>query len=192
VVPIVGLGRERRRMRASLNEFSTHLGSGDWQGAVQTLREDRSSTTPSTFGALASGVEDLIGESERRWQARAELSADWYWETDEQHRLSWLAGSVLPITSLGWSLDDLIQKRRDELAFLTPPTEGWDKFHERLERHEPFRDLELHAAACVWPSAAARGWTAAAASSATKAWGATSASARPRTSGWPPASSAGR
>lgn len=145
VVPIVGLGRERRRMRASLNEFSTHLGSGDWQGAVQTLREDRSSTTPSTFGALASGVEDLIGESERRWQARAELSADWYWETDEQHRLSWLAGSVLPITSLGWSLDDLIQKRRDELAFLTPPTEGWDKFHERLERHEPFRDLELHA-----------------------------------------------
>lgn len=145
VVPIVGLRRERRQMRASLNEFSTHLGSGDWQGAVQTLREDRSSTTPSTFGALASGVEDLIGESERRWQARAELSADWYWETDERHRLSWLAGSVLPITSLGWSPADLMHKRRDELVFLAPPAEGWAAFHHRLDRHEPFRDLELHA-----------------------------------------------
>lgn len=144
VLPIVGLRRERRQMRASLNEFSSHLGSGDWQGAVQTLREDRS-TAPSTFGALASGVEGLIGESERRWQARAELSADWYWETDEQHRLSWLAGSVLPITSLGWSLEDLVHKRRDELPFLSPPLEGWDRFHQRLDRREPFRDLELHA-----------------------------------------------
>jgi PAS domain S-box-containing protein len=144
LVPIRGLGRDRRNVRHSLQEFSTHLGSGDWQGAVQTLREDRNGPA-STFGALASGVEGVLGESERRWRARAELSADWYWETDEQHRLSWLAGSVLPITSLGWALGDLMHRRRDQLAFLEPPAEGWEHFHKRLDRHEPFRDLELHA-----------------------------------------------
>lgn len=144
LVPIRGLGRDRRHVRHSLQEFSTHLGSGDWQGAVQTLREDRKGPT-STFGALASGVEGVLGESERRWRARAELSADWYWETDGQHRFSWLAGSVLPITSLGWTPDDIVNKRRDEVAFLEPPAEGWEQFHKRLDRREPFRDLELHA-----------------------------------------------
>ncbi len=144
LVPIRGLGRDRRHVRHSLQEFSSHLGSGDWQGAVQTLREDRHGPT-STFGALASGVEGVLGESERRWRARAELSADWYWETDGEHRLSWLAGSVLPVTSLGWTPDDIVHKRRDELAFLEPPAEGWEHFHKRLDRHEPFRDLELHA-----------------------------------------------
>ena len=75
-LPVQTLWRQRRRMRSSLHQFSDELGSGTWRDAVHHLREDGWSA-PSAFDALASGVESVLGESERRWQALADLSADW-------------------------------------------------------------------------------------------------------------------
>ena len=76
-----------------MRRVSDDLGQGDWQDAVQALRNDRQGP-PSAFDALATGVDGVLGESDRRWQALADLSADWYWETDPQHRLVRLFGSV--------------------------------------------------------------------------------------------------
>jgi PAS domain S-box-containing protein len=142
VVPIHGLWRQRQRMRASLHQFSDHLGQGSWQDAVQGLRDDRLGA-PSAFDALASGVEGVLGESDRRWRALADLSADWYWETDSQHRVSWLSGSTPAVTVLGWAPEEMMGKRRDEIGFLEAPALGWAALHERLDRGEPFRDLEF-------------------------------------------------
>ncbi len=91
LLPLLALWRQRRRIRSSLHDFSDALGHDRWRDAVQRLRDDRLGA-PSAFDALASGVETVLGEAERRWQALAELSADWYWESDAQHRLSWLSG----------------------------------------------------------------------------------------------------
>jgi PAS domain S-box-containing protein len=140
--PILGLWRQRQRVRASLQHFSSGLGSGDWHDAVRTLREERLGA-PSAFDALASGVEGVLGESERRWKALAELSADWYWETDERHAISWLSGSAPVLSVQGWQAAEVIGRRRDQIAACEPPAEGWEHFHRRLERHEPFRDLEF-------------------------------------------------
>ena len=160
LLPLHGLWRQRQRVRASLHAFSSHLGSGDWQDAVQTLRDERLGP-PSAFDALATGVEGVMVETERRWQALADLSADWYWETDGLHRISRLSGSSPPAIRQGWTMPDLLGRRRDELPFFEPPAHGWPRFHEKLERREAFRDLEYritprHAGEPTWVSISGR------------------------------------
>jgi PAS domain S-box-containing protein len=82
-------------------------------------------------------------EATRRWQARAELSADWFWQTDVAHRFIEL--------SLGDDRAHLIDRpafvghRRDEISAIEPPDEGWDAFHARLDRHEPFAGIVYRA-----------------------------------------------
>ncbi len=141
LVPIHALWRQRLRMRA-LHQFSDDLHQGSWQDAVQGLRDDRLGA-PSAFDALATGVEGVLGESDRRWRALADLSADWYWETDAKHRISWLSGSAPAITVLGWTPAEMMGRRRDEIPFLEAPALGWAALHERLDHGQPFRDLEF-------------------------------------------------
>ena len=142
LLPIGALWRQRRRMRSSLHEFSDALGGEDWRDAVQQLRDERLGA-PSAFDALASGVENVLGESDRRWQALAELSADWYWESDAQHRLSWLSG-LAPMALLpGGDERTLLGRRFDQISAFRAPAGGWGTLHERMVRLEPFRDLEF-------------------------------------------------
>lgn len=161
LLPIHSLWRQRQRIRAALRQFSDQLGRGDWEDAVEELRQDYRLGAPSAFDALASGVEGVMGESQRRWQALADLAADWYWETDEQHRIHWLSGSAPALSVLGWSLDELKGRRRDELPFADPPAQGWAAFNAALARHEPFRDVEFRTRArrgghTVWVSISGR------------------------------------
>lgn len=142
-LPVAGLWRERQRVRRSLRQFSSRLGRGDWHDAVRGLRDEQRSGAPSTFGDLASGVEDVLGQSERRWRALADLSIDWYWETDEGHRLSWISGPAPPVQALGLSTSSMLGRRRDQLGHLDAPAGGWEAFHARCDRHEPFRDVEF-------------------------------------------------
>jgi len=138
---LIYLWRRNHRLRASLHQFSDGLGRGQWQDAVRTLRADRLDA-PSAFDALATGVEDVLGQSDRRWQALADLAADWYWETDTRHALAWLSGSAPSVALLGWAPSEILGRRRDQLDCCQPPAGGWAALHERLDRHEPFRDLE--------------------------------------------------
>ena len=75
LLPAHVLGRQRRRMRNSLRRFSNELDPEHWRDAVRQLRADRLGS-PSAFDALASGVESVLGESERRWQALAGTAAE--------------------------------------------------------------------------------------------------------------------
>jgi hypothetical protein len=97
LLPAHWLSRQRRRTNQASSRLSEDPDPRHWRDAVRRMREERLGTPPA-FDTLASGVETALGEADRRWQARAELSADWFWETDRQHRLSWLSGAarVLP------------------------------------------------------------------------------------------------
>ncbi len=156
---VANLWRERRRLGQSLHQFSDDLGNGAWQSAVKGLRDEDSA--PSAFGALANGVESVLGQSERRWQALADLSADWYWETDAEHRISWLSRSAPFLTEQGWQVEDVLGHRHDQIAFFRPPPGGWRNFHDALAKQIPFRDLEFQVAAqrgpgLVWVSLSGR------------------------------------
>ncbi|MBL8328424.1 MAG: PAS domain S-box protein [Rubrivivax sp.] len=140
---IFGLVRHRRRLRRSIHRLSDELGQGaDWENAVQALREDPAGP-PSAFDALANGVAGVLRESDRRWQALAELSADWYWETDKQQRLTKVSGSIEVFTAQGWGAADLTGKRFDQLSFFKAPgIAGWGPLVTQLQGGERFREFE--------------------------------------------------
>lgn len=134
--------RRQRVTGQALRKSADHLRRGSWESAVDHLRKPEQ-RVPSAFGDLAAQVEGVVGESERRWQARAELSADWYWETDERDRLSWLSADSPLVRPAGRALADLLGRRHDQLGFMRPPEGGWDAFHDRIERQETFRGIEV-------------------------------------------------
>ncbi len=138
----LAMRRHRRHLRQMMRQFSADLGAGDWQDAVRSLRNERSGP-PSAWDALASGVETVLGESDRRWQALADLAADWYWETDTRHRLAWMSGAAPPIADQGWSTQKVIGFRYDAIPFFEAPAGGWERFHARMEGHKAFRDVEF-------------------------------------------------
>ncbi len=142
LLPVHVLGRQRRRVRNTLRRFSDELDPDRWRDAVRQLREDRLGA-PSAFDALASGVESVLGESERRWQALAELSADWFWETDRQHRFSWLSGAAPQALAPGLDAGALVGRRLDQIGLFRAPEQGWTALLGRMTRLEAFRDLEF-------------------------------------------------
>jgi PAS domain S-box-containing protein len=82
-----------------------------------------------------------LRESEARFRALTELSADWYWEQDADLRFVDIHGGErwpLGIMPVG----NILGKRRWELEG-TEVEGGWDAHKATLARHEPFRDFEI-------------------------------------------------
>jgi PAS domain S-box-containing protein len=73
---------------------------------------------------------------ERRWRSRAELSADWFWETDADHRVTLLSDGIragLPIPH-----QRLLGRRLVEVPELRPAESGWSPLVTRLAQQELF------------------------------------------------------
>ena len=138
--------RRRRQRGAAASRWPEDAQAEGWRDAVRQLREERLGT-PSALDALASGVENVLGESDRRWQALADLSADWYWETDRQQRFSWLSGAAPLVLAPGLDETALLGRRLDQIEQFRSPEQGWTTLHTRMARLEPFRDVEFQVAA---------------------------------------------
>src|SRR5438309_4507 len=78
------------------------------------------------------------GESEARFRAIAELSGDWYWEQDANHRFTWAfvrGGSAGAVSSI-------IGKTRWELG--EEPLNGtWEEHRRLLDARQPFSDFHV-------------------------------------------------
>lgn len=77
--------------------------------------------------------------SEERFRDFAESTSDRFWETDENHRYTWISR---PGRTTGRDIDALLGKTRMELAGgdLTRD-EIWRAHYEDIEAHRPFRDF---------------------------------------------------
>jgi PAS domain S-box-containing protein len=155
---LIGLVLVQRRARTlaadTLRRTARELQRGAWRSAVERMR-DTPPAEPSAFGDLANQVEGVMGEQERRWQARVELSQEWYWESDERHRLSSLSAEAPMVKPADRALGDVLGRRHDELGFVHPPGGGWAAFNGMLERQESFREFEFEVDGL---SGRARGW----------------------------------
>jgi two-component system cell cycle sensor histidine kinase/response regulator CckA len=78
--------------------------------------------------------------AERRLQEIAELSSDWYWETDSEFRFTYLSDAQQGVIRLGH--DQTIGRRRIDMIdrSLTDP-EALAQHISDLENHLPFRDF---------------------------------------------------
>jgi PAS domain S-box-containing protein len=93
------------------------------------------------FRALAMQF-DRLTESEARFRGFALTSSDWFWETDAQHRISYVSEGV-STTGFGVKPRDLIGRTRMEIAAdAGAALEKWNEHFTILERHQPFRGFE--------------------------------------------------
>ncbi|MDF3009491.1 MAG: response regulator receiver protein [Burkholderiales bacterium] len=80
-------------------------------------------------------------EAEARFRGLTELSADWFWETDAQHRITWLSGGT-PVAML-FGATPTYGKRLWELTGIEVEARALEAHLERLAREQPFFDLEI-------------------------------------------------
>jgi PAS domain S-box-containing protein len=80
-----------------------------------------------------------LRESEARCRDFALTSSDWFWETDEKHRFTYLSDHI---RAFGQDPQIRFGRTRTDLAadFASEPVK-WQAHLAVLERHEPFRDF---------------------------------------------------
>jgi diguanylate cyclase (GGDEF)-like protein/PAS domain S-box-containing protein len=76
-----------------------------------------------------------------RFRGLTELSADWFWETDAEHRIVWLSGGAPVATFFGAT--PTYGKRFWEIPGIEVEPRALEIHLERLEARQPFFDLEI-------------------------------------------------
>ena len=86
-------------------------------------------------------AEEEVRESEARFRSLTELSSDFYWETDREHRMveTHLASAHQAIIPSAQRLG----KARWELPSTRPDAAGWAAHRAAMEARQPFRDFEF-------------------------------------------------
>jgi PAS domain S-box-containing protein len=80
-----------------------------------------------------------LTKSEARFRDFALTSSDWFWETDELHRFTYLSEDI---RGFGHNVQNLIGRTRMEFAADTESQPAkWQEHLAVLTRHEPFRDF---------------------------------------------------
>lgn len=85
-----------------------------------------------------------LQESEAKFRALANMGSDWYWETDIEHRFSWI--SVSATRRLGDFSKNALGKHRWDLDIFGVSEEAWQRHREILDAHLPFEDFYLSVA----------------------------------------------
>jgi len=86
-------------------------------------------------------AEIALRESEERFRSLTQMSSDFFWETDERHRMTQLVhGPNYPSAYMGRSV---IGKTAWEVPSLAPDDAGWAAHRAVLDQHQPFRDFEF-------------------------------------------------
>jgi diguanylate cyclase (GGDEF)-like protein/PAS domain S-box-containing protein len=85
-------------------------------------------------------VEDALRDSEARFRSLTQMSSDFFWEADEQHRFTQLVhGPEYKATFAAV----IVGKAAWELPSAMPDEAGWARLKETLEARQPFREFEF-------------------------------------------------
>jgi diguanylate cyclase (GGDEF)-like protein/PAS domain S-box-containing protein len=86
-------------------------------------------------------AEESLRESEARFRSLTQMSSDFFWETDPQHRVASIVhGPSYPSGAIGYGE---IGKTLWDVPSLSPDEAGWTAHRATLESHIPFRDFEF-------------------------------------------------
>lgn len=84
-----------------------------------------------------------LRDSQARFQSLTEMSSDYFWETDADHRLLVLNSGERSRGIPNLQQQSLVGKRRWEVPYLAPDEAGWQAHRAALDAHHPFRGFEL-------------------------------------------------
>ena len=130
---------------------------GQWAGREAPLPAaplDDSTTHAFHESALARKLEHKIAqleaaklrleESETRFRSLTEMSSDFYWESDTEHRLVQRSSAVKKLSTVSvFQRGAQIGERRWDIPHLSPDAAGWAAHRAVLDAHQPFREFEL-------------------------------------------------
>jgi diguanylate cyclase (GGDEF)-like protein/PAS domain S-box-containing protein len=85
-------------------------------------------------------AEESLRESEARFRSLTQLSSDFFWESDAEHRLTSIVHGPSYTAPLGYGL---LGKTPWELPSARPEEAGWQAHRATLESRLPFRDFEV-------------------------------------------------
>jgi diguanylate cyclase (GGDEF)-like protein/PAS domain S-box-containing protein len=88
-----------------------------------------------------SGADEPASGAATRAPSLTELLSDWYWEQDEQFRFTFVSSGLGEKTGLDAA--SYLGRKRWEHPALNLTEADWDRHRAQLERHQPFRDLEI-------------------------------------------------
>ncbi len=86
---------------------------------------------------------DQLIHSEQRFRKLTEMSSDFYWESDCDHRISQRTQSKRELADARFEPAAIIGQLRWEVPHCTPDATGWLAHRALLEAHMPFRDFEI-------------------------------------------------
>ena len=130
--PAVAQGRT-----IGLLAFSGHRAGEPDQGLMESTQ-----AIGSLFGQFLQRkqAEEMLRESEERFRRLTHLSSDFFWEADEQHRLTSIVHGPNGSAQIGRGI---IGKHPWSVASASPDQAGWAAHMATLNSHLPFRDFEF-------------------------------------------------
>jgi len=85
-----------------------------------------------------------LRESEARFRSLTEMSSDFYWESDAEHRLTARDSANNKLSTVSaFQRGAHIGERRWEIPYCSPDEAGWQAHRAVLDGHRPFRNFEL-------------------------------------------------
>ncbi len=128
---------------------------GSWRllAAAGPPRAERfvlSATDPASGSVLLEVLESTdtgelarrLADNEKRLEDLTEAAADWFWETDEEHRYTWFSRRVEDY--IDFPREWHYGRSRIELGQPREPDPAWQAHLAQLEAREPFRDVLFH------------------------------------------------
>jgi diguanylate cyclase (GGDEF)-like protein/PAS domain S-box-containing protein len=95
------------------------------------------------IGGQINTLRDRLRESEARFRGLTQMSSDFYWESDAEHRLTQRSMADRKIGGRSQFQRGVeTGERRSDIPSLSPDAAGWLAHREALDSHVPFRDFE--------------------------------------------------
>jgi diguanylate cyclase (GGDEF)-like protein/PAS domain S-box-containing protein len=116
--------------------------SGAYDFLVKGQLDEGALERPVRLAALQARTLDSLRRSEERFRKLTELSSDWYWEQDAEFRLTFMSTPLGE--KIGIDVSAYIGRRRWDQPALNLSDADWARHRAQVERHEPFREFEMH------------------------------------------------
>jgi diguanylate cyclase (GGDEF)-like protein/PAS domain S-box-containing protein len=139
-------GRYLTRRLDAIQQVASAVQAGASELRVVLPGDDEAAQLARQFNGMIDSLvqrEETVKKSEERFRSLTEMSSDFYWETDAQHRLTQRTESQREARESVFHEASSIGKRRWEVSHLSPDESGWQKHRAMLDAHLPIRNFEI-------------------------------------------------